>query len=200
MNGFSYNGVHCEDMGCYYIPDAAAQWFVNPDIEISKDDVPRRDGNYYFHTRRKARTFALNCYFENINSYGRERIRRWLDEKSSGWLIFDDREGIRYKVHPSKVVSGKIYRQSESYTVEDYYNGTFTVTFEAENPYGWLTKLTEENLIDGQNENICNLITSAMMPAAPTTGSGTRSFQIYNQGTVECGCTFTLGGTAGENG
>ena len=54
-------------MGVTYIPDASAQWFASPDIEIAKDDVAWRDGSYYYYTRRKARTFSLNCYFENVN-------------------------------------------------------------------------------------------------------------------------------------
>ena len=147
MNGFVYNGVHCEDMGVTYIPDASAQWFVSPDIETAKDNVAWRDGSYYFYTRRKARTFTLNCYFENINMFGREKIRRWLDEKTSGTLVFDHRDYVQYTVHPSKVVSGKIYRQNEGYLTEDYYNGTFTVTFEADEPYGKLTKLVDDNMI-----------------------------------------------------
>ena len=194
MSGFSYNGIHCEDMGVTYIPDPASRWFSSPDIDTSKEDVSWRDGSYYFYTRRKTRTFALNCYFEDVNVYGRERIRRWLDEKTSGWLIFDDREYVRYMVHPSKVSSGKIYRQSEGCLAEDYFNGTFTVTFEACDPYGWLTKLTDEDLIDTQVDNVCNLIRSDMMPAMPTTS--TSAFKIYNQGTVECGCIFRVGGSA----
>ena len=61
--------------------------------------------------------------------------------------MFDHRDYVRYKAHPSKVVTGKIYRQNEGYLPEDYYNGTFTVTFEAEEPYGELTKLVDDNLI-----------------------------------------------------
>lgn len=194
MSGFSYNGIHCEDMGCTFIPDATANWYASPDIEISKDDVAWRDGNYYYYTRRKSRTFALNCYFENINMFGREKIRRWLDEKTQGWLIFDDRDYIRYKVHPSKYVNGKIYRQSEGYLLEDYYNGTFTVTFEAEDPYGWLTKLTDDNMLGTQHDNVCNLVRSDMMPAAPAATD--TNFLIYNQGTVPCGCVIRIGGSA----
>ena len=167
MNGFSYNGIHCEDLGITYIPDPKSRWFASPDIDISKEDVSWRDGSYYFYTRRKPRTFTLDCYFENVNVYGRERIRRWLDEKTSGWLVFDDREYIRYKVHPSKANSGKLYLQNEGYFIEDYFNGTMTITFEAEDPYGWITQLTDDNLIDTQSRNVCNLIRNDMMPAKP---------------------------------
>lgn len=198
MSGFTYNGVHCEDMGCTYIPDASSKWFNSPDIDVSKDDVNWRDGSYYYYTRRRARTFSLNCYFENISLNGRERIRRWLDEKGSGYLVFDDREYVQYHVRPSKVVSGKIYRQNEGYQYEDYYNGTFTVTFEAVDPYGYLTKLTDNTMLDTQQDNVCNLIRADMMPTVPTPGT-TRSmaqFKIYNQGTQPCGITFKIGGSA----
>lgn len=194
MSGFTYNGVHCEELGCTYIPDASGNWFQSPDIDIGKDDVNWRDGNYYYYTRRKARTFTLNCYFEEITMTGRERIRRWLDENGSGWLIFDDREYVKYKVHPSKVVTGKIYRQHTDYDLEDRYNGTLTVTFEAEEPLGYLTKLTDEDLLDTQQDNICNLIRSDMMPAAPAATDST--MLIYNQGTQPCFATIRLAGSA----
>ena len=58
MDGFSYNGIHCDTLGCAYIPDASDNWFVSPDIELSRDNVARRDGSYFFYTRRKARTFT----------------------------------------------------------------------------------------------------------------------------------------------
>ena len=197
MSGFSYNGVHCEELGVTYIPDASSNWFQSPDISIGKDEVNWSDGGYTYYTKRKQRTFTLSCYFEDLSWKGRERLRRWLDEKGSGWLIFDDRDYIKYWVHPSKVVPGKIYRQTIGYQHGRFHNGTFTITFEADDPLGQLDKLTDEDLLDTQQDNICNLIRSDMMPAMPT-ASSTR-FLVYNQGTQKCGLTIRIAGIA-ENG
>ena len=194
MSGFTYNGVHCSELGCAYIPDASGNWFVSPDIEIGKDETSWRDGNYYYHTKRKARTFTLNCYFEDVDLNGRERIRRWLDENGSGWLIFDDRDCVKYFVRPSKTVTGKIYEGTSACYLGSRYSGTFTVTFEAKDPLGRLTRLTDDNMVDTESDNVCNLVRSNMMPAAPTTSS--RRFFIYNQGTQKCGLKIRLAGTA----
>ena len=194
MNGFTYNGVHCADLGCAYIPDAAANWFPSPDIDISEDEVAWRDGGYYYNTRRKQRTFTLNCYFEGITMKGRERIRRWLDEKKSGWLVFDDREYVKYKVRPAKVVTGKIYLETTDYEYGDLYDGTFSVTFEAEDPIGYLTKLTDDDLIRTDETHGCNLIPASMMPSQPAVTD--RDFIIYNQGTIPCYPVIRIAGTA----
>lgn len=167
MDGFTYNGVHCETMGCTYIPDASARWFASPDIDRGKEDVSWRDGSYYYYTRRKARTFTVNCYFENITRRGRERIRRWLDEKGSGWLIFDERPDVKYFVRPSKTNTGKIYMQSDGIERNPWYNGTFTITFEASDPIGYLTRLTDDDLLDNEQLHTCNIVRTDMMPAAP---------------------------------
>lgn len=102
---------------------------------------------------------------------------------------------MQYMVRPSKVVSGKIYRQNLGYKKDDYYNGTFTVTFEASDPYGYLTVMTDDDLFKQEEANyVCNLLRSDMMPAAPAVSA--RSFNIYNPGTQACGVTFRLAGTA----
>ena len=194
MSGFTYRGIHCEELGCIHMPDAAANWFQSPDFEISKEDVSWRDGSFYYYTRRKIRTFTVNCFFEGITMYGRERIRRWLDEKASGDLIFDDRPYVRYRVRPSKIVTGKIYEQDPDYVFGRKFNGTFNITFQAEDPLGYLTQLVDEDILNTERENFCNLIRTDMMPAKP--GVSDTSFMIYNQGTVPCGVTFQIAGTA----
>lgn len=194
MDGFTYRGVHCEELGCTYIPDASANWFASPDFDVSTDSVNWRDGRLYYYTRRKPRTFTLNCYFENITKAGREQIRRWLDAKTSGDLVFDERDYVKYKVRPGKYVQGKIYRQHEDYWLEDRYEGTFTITFEADDPIGYLTKLTDDDLLDTQHGRICNILPTSLMPAAPTASS--RDFMILNQGTMPCHPIIRLAGTA----
>ena len=109
----------------------------------------------------------MNCYFENITRRGRERIRRWLDEKGSGWLIFDERPDVKYFVRPSKTNTGKIYMQSDGIERNPWYNGTFTITFEASDPIGYLTRITDDDLLDNEQLHTCNIVRTDMMPAAP---------------------------------
>jgi len=44
MDGFTYNGIHSYDMGCYYIPDASALWFASPNFERNNSKVSWRHG------------------------------------------------------------------------------------------------------------------------------------------------------------
>lgn len=194
MEGFTYRGIHCEVMGVTYIPDASVRFNASPNVSLSTDTVNWRDGDYFYNTRRQSRTFTLNCYFENISMDGRERIRRWLDEKQSGDLIFDDRPYVKYKVRPSKVTTGKIYLQQEGYKYRKYYNGTLTITFVAHDPLGHLIQTTDEDVTDFDQYNDCNLLRSDMMPSKPAVTD--RNFMIYNPGTLQCGVTFVLAGTA----
>ena len=77
MDGFTYNGVHCESLGLYYIPDASDRWNESPDFEVYEDTAASRHGGYWYDTRARTRVFSLNCYFEDITLEMREKIRHW---------------------------------------------------------------------------------------------------------------------------
>lgn len=107
MNGFEYNGVHCSSLGVWYIPDAKDQWRSSPDYEVMSAKVKGRAGGYYYGNDAKERTFTMNCFFEDITLETRERIRHWIDRKTSGRLIFDEQPFVYYNVRPTKLDTGK---------------------------------------------------------------------------------------------
>ena len=194
MDGFRYNGKHSEDFHCYFIPNESDRWFASPNFDVYENSDAGRDGGYYYGSRAKVRSFELRCYYEDITIAQREAIRRWLDRGTFGKLFFDDRPFVAYDVRPTKVVSGKRYAVYNSETGEELYSGTFTITFSAYFPYGYLnckdyTSLDEEGI--GQ---YCGIIKHSMMPTAPTTSS--RAFQLYNCGTQTCSTVLRVGGTA----
>lgn len=77
MEGFTYNGVHCEELGVYYIPDAAGRWEGEPEFEADATDVQGRHGGYFYRSRVKSRSITLDCFYEDVTLAQREAIKRW---------------------------------------------------------------------------------------------------------------------------
>lgn len=57
MDGFSFNGIHCSALGCWYHPDPKDRGSEMEDYEISAIEPEHRDGGYYICERVKPRTF-----------------------------------------------------------------------------------------------------------------------------------------------
>lgn len=193
MDGFTYNGVRCDEMNVWYVPDAEDNWFASPDFSVEEEEVNGRNGGYYYGNRVKIRTFSLKCFYEDVTLKERERIRAWLDRKTSGDLVFDERPFAVYHVRPTRVVPGKRYR-TDTLMDAPKYSGTFTVTFSAYEPFGMLKeKYYTDYDLDGASQ-CCGILEKDDMPPAPTT-SGT-GFLMYNCGTEECAMLLEIGGTA----
>ena len=185
MSGFTYNGIHSSTFGVEYIPDAAARWWDGPDFEIYKKKVSWKNGGYVFGSAANIRTIKLNCYFEEISIATREKIRKWLGRTTKGKLILDDMPFVYYIVAPDSVVKGNIYNDNNG-----TYSGTFSVSFVAEDPFGYLMRKSNNGTEDDNAEDYCNLIDASKMPAAPTTLS--RVFDVYNPGTESCGMRIKI--------
>lgn len=192
--GFSYNGIHCDDMHCTYVPKATKRW-VLPSYDTVSSEVTERDGGYYYRTRQNIRTFSLDCFFENITEHQLRKIARWQDRKSSGELIFDERPDVIYKVRPSKQIEPEIYEHLLEGNEDRTYSGTFTATFSAYEPFGFLTKKSYEA---DENPNLytsySGMIRSDEMPTSPLNTD--KRILLYNCGTEPCGAYISLRGSA----
>ena len=189
MTGFTYNGVHCEDLGLYYIPNKEDLWFADPEYDVYDEDIDWRHGGVYFASKAKVRTFTLKCYFEEIDVARRQAIKQWVGRDTSGILVFDDFPFIYWNVRPGKIPAGNWYLDNN-----ESHSGTVTITLIAYEPFGYLTRKynTGSNAGDG-SEQYCNLIDSSDMPAAPSTSSNT--FNVYNPGTEACGLSIEISGS-----
>ena len=185
--GFSYNGVHSDDMMVEFAPGPDFRWFGDPEFENYESDVGFHHGGYFYGSKVKSRTFVLKCYFEEITQRQREGIRRWLKRGTEGRLVFDDKPFVYWNVRPGKTVPGQMYYSG------DLYSGTFEITFTADDPFGYLTRKYNTGSETDDAEDYCDLIDQGQMPAAPTT-SGT-SFNVYNPGTEPCGLVLRLSGS-----
>ena len=187
MDGFTYNGIHCETYSVYYTPDPGQRWFESPEFEIYSTDVSWRHGGYYFGNKAKIRTITVPCYFEEITEATREKIRRWLGRDTYGELIFDDRPFVKYFVRPANNIPGQIYNDCGKYS------GVFTIEFQAEDPFGYLMRKSNSGSEDDHAEDYCGIIDASLMPAEPTPTS--RNFMVYNPGTEKVGMTIRLSGS-----
>lgn len=188
MTGFTYNGIHCSAFGLYYIPTKEDLWFQDPEYDVYSEDVDWRHGGYYYTSKAKVRTFSLKCYFEEIDVAKRQVIKNWLRMDSYGKLVFDDIPFVYWNVRPSKVITGSWYNDNN-----DSHSGKVDIQFKAYEPFGYLTRKSNNGTEDDCAEEYCNIISDSNMPAAPTTSS--TSFNVYNPGTEACGLSIDIAGS-----
>lgn len=190
MTGFTYNGVHTEDLGLYYIPTRDDLWFADPEFDVYDNDIDWRHGGVYYDSKAKVRTFTLKCYFEEIDVARRQAIKQWVKRGTSGMLVFDDMPFVYWNVRPGKIPAGNWCLDNN-----EKHSGTVTITFNAYEPFGYLMRKSNSvpsHETDGGN-NYCSFIDTDDMPAAPTTSS--TNIEIYNPGTEACGLTIDISGT-----
>ena len=188
MGGFTYNGVHSSTFGVEYIPNAEARWWNGADYEIYQKKVSWKNGGYVYGSAANIRKIKMDCYFEEISIATREKIRRWLGRTTRGKLIFDERPFVYYTVIVGEVVPGKLYNDNNG-----TFSGTMTVTFIADEPFGYLMRKSNTGSENDHAEDYCGIISSSLMPSAP--GTSTRIFDVYNPGTEACSMQIVLAGT-----
>lgn len=201
LSGFTYNGVHSEEFGLYYLPTEEDRWFLDPEYEVYSTDIEWKHGGVYYDSKATVRTFTLNCFFENIDVAKRQAIKAWLKRGTSGKLIFDEMPFVYWIVRPGKIPVGNWYYD------QDTFSGTVVITFNAYEPFGYLTRKCNTGSDSDNAADYCNLIDEEDMPAAPVapwpeeseTKGGTVSgssymFEIYNPGTEACGLSIEIAG------
>ena len=193
QNGFSFNGVHCSNFGCAYIP-APEDRFAMPEMEVSSTDVTSRDGGYYHSSRYKSREFKLKCYFEDITYETFTNMRRWLAKDKVGKLVFDTRPDVYYWVRPTEHINPATYSAEHGWLSQPLFSGTFTVTLTAFNPFGFMRIISYENLEDGIMTRYSGILPREMMPALPDVAD--TDFLVYNPGTQRCETVIELAGSA----
>lgn len=179
MQGFTYNGIHCSNLGIHYIPDENERGDFFSSFEVIDYERAWNDGGGYFKSRVKSKVFNLSCYYENITHAQREKIIRWLDRRTSGELIFDSRPYAKYFVRPTKTIAAKDYLQVQY--GEKLYSGTFTATFTAYDPFATLLYETLDETTNNNAREETALIYSSQMP--PAVSVGDTSCLVYNPGT-----------------
>ena len=133
---FSFGGLHSyEDFGIYRISDGKDGYNENlgPTMQDKTIDVPDGDGQYFFGTLHKTKTFNINFAFDNLTEQKLLEMKKWLDGRDIKDLWFAE---APYKVYSAKVTGQPTIKANifEEKGVRKY-KGTGSVTFTCYYPY-----------------------------------------------------------------
>lgn len=198
VQGFKYNGKHSSELNVQYIPDASARGDFHVDFEVLDMDKAWFPGGEYYQTRVKSKVISLDCYYERVTIETRENIIKWLDRRTSGELIFDDRPYAIYHVYPTKKIEFKDYRQNDM--DQELYSGTFTITFTAYHPFADLNLDTVDTFgIDIKNrlKAETGYAPNTLMPISIDPSSV--DFCVYNPGTEIGHSVIRFAGSVGSS-
>ena len=100
--GFTYNGKHSwRDLGIYRTSDGSRySGGLTATMTDKTAEVPGGDGQYYFGTTFKNKTFTINYAFDELTEEKFQQLKSVFDGKGIHDLIFDE--------WPDRVWSAKV--------------------------------------------------------------------------------------------
>ena len=142
---FSFNGKHSfEDFGIYRTSDGNTGY--SEKLTATRGDVllsvPGMDGEYYFGTQHKTKTFSIKFAFDSITETKLQEMRAWLSDKGIHDLWFAESPHKIYsaKVNGTPTIKALPYEDS---TYGRIYKGTGTVNFVCYYPYAHTPRYVE---------------------------------------------------------
>lgn len=132
--GFTYNGVHSSDLKIYRT-NSGDRYDDNITATMTDKtvDVPGGDGQYYFGTTFKNRTFAINYVFDELKESDISKIKQTFNGDGIHDLIFDERP---YLVWSAKVTgSASMKHLCFTQDGERIYKGEGSITFTCYYPF-----------------------------------------------------------------
>lgn len=134
--GFTYNGKHSfRDLHIYRTSNGSRyNDNLNATLTDKTADVPGGDGQYYFGTTHKNKTFSVSYAFDNLTESGLRLLKQTFDGKDIHDLIFDEEP---YKVWSAKVtgtaqIKHLCFEENEG---QRTYKGEGSITFTCYYPY-----------------------------------------------------------------
>ena len=101
FTGFSFNGFHTEGLGLVRVSNGDRyDDHIFPDIEDKTVEIPGNDGQYYFGSNFKQKTFSIEVAFDKLTEEKFRKIRTIFSTKKMVPLIFDEEP---YKIYYGKV-------------------------------------------------------------------------------------------------
>jgi predicted phage tail component-like protein len=147
--GFTYNGKHSiKDLKIYRTSSGRYDDNITATMTDKTVDVPGGDGQYYFGTTFKNRTFTVAYAFENLKEADIAEIKRVFSGDGIHELVFDERP---YKVWSAKVTgTASMKHLCFEENGERIYKGEGSITFTCYYPFArtpnklWRYKTAEE--------------------------------------------------------
>lgn len=133
--GFTYNGYHSiRDLGIYRTSNSNRyDESLTATMQDKTADVPGRDGQYYFGTTFKNRTFTVNYAFDNLSESKIRKIKEVFAGDGIHELVFDE---TPYKAWSAKVTgTASMKHLCFEENGERVYKGEGSITFTSYSPY-----------------------------------------------------------------
>lgn len=138
--GFTYNGYHSiRDLGIYRISNGN-RYDDNLTATMTDKvvDVPGGDGQYYFGTTFKNRTFTVNYAFDMLSEAGIRKLKEVFCGDGIHDLVFDERPYVAWPAKVTGTASMKHLCFEED--GQRIYKGEGSITFTCYSPYGHTPK------------------------------------------------------------
>jgi predicted phage tail component-like protein len=138
--GFTYNGKHSwRDLGIYRTSDGSR---YNSNLTATMTDktadVPGGNGQYYFGTTFKNKTFTINYAFDNLTEEKFQQLKTTFDGKGIHDLIFDENPDIAWSAKVTGTASIKYLCFDDNALIDQYkrvYKGEGSLTFTCYDPF-----------------------------------------------------------------
>lgn len=135
--GFSYGQWHSIRNGHIWRTSDGSRYNENliPTLTDKTIDAPGADGQYYFNSFHKNRTFSINFAFDELTEAGFRSLRQVFNGKDIKELIFDERPYVAYDAKVTGTPTLKTFCFDDE-NGNRVYRGEGTVQFTCYNPYG----------------------------------------------------------------
>lgn len=160
FTGFTYNGKHSlRDLGIYRTSDGSR---YNENLTATMTDkivdVPGGDGQYYFGTTFKNRTFTVNYAFDELSESHIRELKNIFCGDGIHDLIFDE---TPYKAWSAKVTGTASIKHLCFIDENDerVYKGEGSITFTCYYPYARTPDKLWVNRLDENGEEIIEYLT-----------------------------------------
>jgi predicted phage tail component-like protein len=147
--GFTYNGKHSiKDLKIYRTSSGRYDDNITATMTDKTVDVPGGDGQYYFGTTFKNRTFTVAYAFDNLTESDIRLIKQTFSGDGIHELVFDERP---YKAWSAKVTgTASMKHLCFEENGQRIYKGEGSITFTCYYPFAHSpTKLWQWNLEKG---------------------------------------------------
>ena len=210
--GFTFAGRHSSEFNLLVVSDGSR--YHQPLFNNFSDNllsVPGKSGSYYFGTNIGTREFIFNVAYDNLSTFLRNEMQKWLYPNRIGWLVFDETPYKKYLVKISEVpqldfvpFGSRKEKNNFTYT-SDILKGTTSIGFVCLEEFAILNenfKYEEENSFSITSTKIKNWkIESGILPASYTHTNiffpnetaeiiADTQFHIYNAGNGISYATF----------
>lgn len=193
---FVFDGIDSSQIGVASVSDGSTyDTPILPEFSDNSLEVDGYDGKYYFNTRLSQKSFAYNCFIDNLSAFEFDQLKSWIRPKKIGKLIRPEEPYRYYWVKVSSVDNLGNIPLTHPDTGGVSYTGNFSITFTTVGQtcgYGMLyyqddLKYYEyRDIFDGTQDYYYDeglLYREESLPMSVTMASGENEVQIYNPGT-----------------